>query len=90
MNRRDHALFVAFAPFDAPRYAVTVVVEHGGGGSTAAAPIARDLMLFAQHGGLPPTDAYPASQRTRVSDQLALLSDRILPPDGATSIVSRT
>lgn len=89
-NRRDHALFVAFAPFDAPRYAVTVVVEHGGGGSTAAAPIARDIMLFAQHGGLPPTDAYPASQRARVSDQLALLSDRILPPDGATPIVSRT
>ncbi|MDO9641175.1 MAG: penicillin-binding protein 2 [Pseudotabrizicola sp.] len=89
-NRRDHALFVAFAPFDAPRYAVTVVVEHGGGGSTAAAPIARDIMLFAQHGGLPPTDAYPASQRTRLSEQLALLSDRILPPDGATSIVSRT
>lgn len=89
-NRRDHALFVAFAPFDAPRYAVTVVVEHGGGGSTAAAPIARDIMLFAQHGGLPPTDAYPASQRTRVSDQLALLSDRILPPDSATSTVSRT
>ena len=89
-NRRDHALFVAFAPFDAPRYAVTVVVEHGGGGSTAAAPIARDIMLFAQHGGLPPMDAYPASQRTRVSDQLALLSDRILPPDGATSIVTRT
>lgn len=89
-NRRDHALFVAFAPFDAPRYAVTVVVEHGGGGSTAAAPIARDIMLFAQHGGLPPTDAYPASQRTRVSDQLALLSDRILPSDGATPIVSRT
>jgi hypothetical protein len=58
-NRRDHALFVAFAPFDAPRYAVTVVVEHGGGGSTAAAPIARDIMLFAQHGGLPPEDAYP-------------------------------
>lgn len=89
-NRRDHALFVAFAPFDAPRYAVTVVVEHGGGGSTAAAPIARDIMLFAQHGGLPPVNAYPASQRTRVSDQQALLSDRILPSDGATSIVSPT
>ena len=89
-NRRDHALFVAFAPFDAPRYAVTVVVEHGGGGSTAAAPVARDIMLFAQHGGLPPKDSYPASQRIRVSEQLALLSDRILPPDGAMSIVSRT
>jgi penicillin-binding protein 2 len=90
-NRRDHALFVAFAPFDTPRYAVTVVVEHGGGGSTAAAPIARDIMLFAQHGGLPPEDAYPAAQRGRVREDLALLSERILPPDGMTpTAVSRT
>ena len=89
-NRRDHALFVAFAPFDAPRYAVTVVVEHGGGGSTAAAPIARDIVLFAQHGSLPPEEAYPTSQRARVREDLALLSERILPPDGATPTVSRT
>lgn len=89
-NRRDHALFVAFAPFDAPRFAVTIVVEHGGGGSTAAAPIARDIMLFAQHGGLPPEDAYPASQRARIREDLALLSERILPPDGITATVSRT
>jgi penicillin-binding protein 2 len=90
-NRRDHALFVAFAPFDTPRYAVTVEVEHGGGGSTAAAPIARDIMLFAQHGGLPPEDAYPAAQRGRVREDLALLSERILPPDGMTpTAVSRT
>lgn len=41
---RDHALFVAFAPVRAPRYAISVVVEHGGGGSKAAAPIARDIM----------------------------------------------
>nr|HMT21779.1 penicillin-binding transpeptidase domain-containing protein [Promineifilum sp.] len=90
-NRRDHGLFVAFAPFDAPRYAVTVVVEHGGGGSTAAAPIARDIMLFAQHGGLPPEDAYPTAQRARIREDLAQLSERILPPDGVTPItVSRT
>ena len=38
---RDHALFIAFAPVDAPRIAVVVVVEHGGAGSTAAAPVAR-------------------------------------------------
>ncbi|MEM9852347.1 MAG: penicillin-binding transpeptidase domain-containing protein, partial [Pseudomonadota bacterium] len=43
-ERRDHALFVAFAPADNPRYAISVVVEHGGGGSRAAAPIARDVM----------------------------------------------
>jgi len=42
---RDHALFVAYAPVDSPRYAVAVVVEHGGGGSSVAAPIARDIML---------------------------------------------
>ncbi len=44
-KRRDHALFIAFAPIADPRYAVAVVVEHGGGGSTAAAPIAHDIML---------------------------------------------
>jgi len=38
---RDHALFIAFAPVEAPRIAIAVVVEHGGGGSTAAAPVAR-------------------------------------------------
>ena len=43
---RDHALFVAFAPVSAPRYAISVVVEHGGSGSKAAAPLARDIMLL--------------------------------------------
>jgi penicillin-binding protein 2 len=43
-RERDHALFVGYAPVNAPRYAVSVVVEHGGGGSKAAAPIARDVL----------------------------------------------
>jgi penicillin-binding protein 2 len=43
-HMRDHALFVCYAPFDQPRYACVVVVEHGGGGSRVAAPIARDVM----------------------------------------------
>ena len=43
--RRDHALFVAYAPMKEPRYAVSVLVEHGGSGSAAAAPVARDIML---------------------------------------------
>jgi penicillin-binding protein 2 len=46
-EERDHALFVAYAPWRAPRYAVAVVVEHGGSGSQAAAPIARDIMAKA-------------------------------------------
>src|SRR3546814_10279237 len=47
-RRRDHALFVAFAPVHKPRYACAVVVEHGGGGSAVAAPIARDILLETQ------------------------------------------
>jgi penicillin-binding protein 2 len=50
-KNRDHALFVAFAPISAPRYAVSVVVEHGGSGSGAAAPIARDILLETQRLG---------------------------------------
>jgi len=45
---RDHALFVAFAPISAPRYACAVIVEHGGGGSAIAAPIVRDILVEAQ------------------------------------------
>ncbi len=41
---RPHALFVCYAPYDAPRYAVSVVVEHGNAGAAAAAPLARDIM----------------------------------------------
>lgn len=40
---RDHAIFVAFAPMDNPRYACAVIVEHGGSGSKMAAPIASDV-----------------------------------------------
>jgi len=43
-KQREHALFVAFAPVKDPRYAVSVVVEHGSSGSRTAAPIARDIM----------------------------------------------
>jgi len=45
---KDHNLFVAFAPFDDPRYAVSVIIEHGGmGGATAGAPRAREVMRVA-------------------------------------------
>ena len=44
---RDHGLFVAFAPLDNPRYALSVIVQHGGGGSTDAAPRAREIMRVA-------------------------------------------
>jgi len=44
---RDHAWFIAFAPYDAPRYACAVLVEHGGFGASAAAPRAREIMRLA-------------------------------------------
>lgn len=47
-QQRDHALFVCFAPVGAPRYALSIVVEHGGGGSAVAGPIAHDIMLETQ------------------------------------------
>lgn len=43
---RDHGLFVCFAPVAAPRYAASVVIEHGMGGARAAAPIAKDVLTF--------------------------------------------
>ncbi|APZ53518.1 penicillin-binding protein 2 [Salipiger abyssi] len=68
-EERDHALFVNFAPYDAPRIAVSIVVEHGGGGSSVAAPIARDITLQALYGGDPPLDAYPTADRGRIKAQ---------------------
>ena len=82
--QRDHALFVGYAPADAPRYAVAVVVEHGGGGSTAAAPIARDALLAALTGGIPPLTAYPAEQRRTIEDRFNALNLRfkdMTPPE---------
>ena len=42
-KKRDHALFVGYAPSTKPKYAISVVVEHGGSGSSVAAPIGRDV-----------------------------------------------
>jgi len=42
-NERDHALYIAFGPYKNPRYAISVVIEHGGSGSSTAAPIAKKL-----------------------------------------------
>lgn len=74
-ERRDHALFVNFAPYEAPKVAVAVVVEHGGGGSKAAAPIARDITLQALYGGPPPLEAYPAKDREKIEAQQEKLKE---------------
>ena len=51
---RDHSLFVAFAPLDSPRIAVAVVVENGGFGARAAAPITRTVLDYFMLGKVPP------------------------------------
>ncbi len=81
-NRRDHALFVAYAPFDNPRYAVAQIVEHGGGGSAVAAPIARDILMRALYGALPPLAAYPPEARGAAEEMqraLAPLPETAMP-----------
>ena len=45
-KERDHAWYVAFGPYKDPRYAVSILVEHGGSGSSVAAPIAKKLFKF--------------------------------------------
>ncbi len=46
VHERDHALFIGFAPIEDPQIAISVIVEHGGGGSKAAAPLAAQLARF--------------------------------------------
>ncbi len=84
---RDHALFVCFAPADNPKYAVSVVVEHGGGGSAVAAPIARDAILRVMSGGMPALTSYPADQRGRMETLLNALQLRL--PDGSRPAPSK-
>jgi penicillin-binding protein 2 len=66
---RPHALFVAFAPYDNPQYAVSIVVEHGTAGGAAAAPLAKEVMTEVlnrfRNGsapGLPTAEAAPKPQ----------------------------
>ena len=64
---RPHALFVCFAPYDAPRYAVSLVVEHGNAGAAAAAPLARDIM----------TDVLTRDPVNRVEPQAQTVAERM-------------
>jgi penicillin-binding protein 2 len=82
-ERRDHALWVNYAPYDNPRFAVAVVVEHGGGGSAAAAPIGRDITLQALYDGPPPLEAYPANVRGRIVEQQERIQNHV--PAGGTA-----
>ena len=47
-KNKDHALFIGFAPSKNPKYALSIIVEHGGSGSSTAAPIAKNIFNFLQ------------------------------------------
>ena len=76
-EKRDHALFTCYAPYDKPNYALSVVVEHGGSGSKVAAPIARDIMLFQLFNGIPPIEAYPEQQRSEINERLQKIASKL-------------
>jgi penicillin-binding protein 2 len=62
---RDHALFVAFAPVRDPKYAISVLVEHGGSGSSAAAPVAKQVIKKVLE-----RDSFRISQISRKGDEI--------------------
>jgi penicillin-binding protein 2 len=67
-NLREHALFIAFAPVDNPRYVMSIVIEHGGARNEPQVEFARDIMLYVQQRdplGLP--NAYPMNAAQRPS-----------------------
>ena len=83
LQLRDHALFCGFAPFGNPKFAAAVIVEHGGSGSKVAAPIVRDLLMYAHYGALPPLESYPEEFRQQIQrEQIELQLDDSVPGGG--------
>jgi len=67
-NLRDHGLFIAFAPVDAPKIALAILVENGGFGAQAAAPIARQVLDYYLLGKVP-KGAAPTDEAAKEADE---------------------
>jgi penicillin-binding protein 2 len=80
---RDHGLFVAFAPADAPKYAIAVVVQHGQGGARFAAPKAREIMKLAliKDPEMQTRIMQPLNDQLKAQAQAAGESDTDIAPD---------
>ncbi len=96
---RDHSWFIGFAPVDRPRYAIAVIVEHGGWGASAAAPAARDTMtyLFARDKALASLAAMEETWGGTLAERVAAKAERWrsakalqTPPAGATVTAAAT
>src|SRR4051812_23127022 len=68
-RHRDHSLFIAFAPVDSPRIALAVIVENGGFGARAAAPLARTVLDYFMLGKVPPGMEQPTPEDDSASDE---------------------
>ncbi|HEY5337195.1 MAG TPA: penicillin-binding protein 2 [Rhizomicrobium sp.] len=67
-NLREHALFIAFAPIESPRYVMSIVIEHGGARNEPQVQFARDIMLYVQQRDpLKLPNAYPVNAAQRPS-----------------------
>jgi len=64
-NERDHALYIAFGPYKDPRYALSIVIEHGGSGSSTAAPIAKKLFKLI-------IDRHEVREQTRIQKAIKI------------------
>jgi len=70
-HERDHALFVGYAPLEIPRYAISVIVEHGGSGASTAAPVARDILLeFQKRDPNSGSGAMPVRREVRLEPEI--------------------
>ncbi|MGL4575947.1 MAG: penicillin-binding protein 2 [Burkholderiaceae bacterium] len=67
---RDHSLYMAFAPADNPKIALAVIVENGGFGSAAAAPIARKVFDYMLLGKLPPKETPPVIEKEEIPEDV--------------------
>ena len=84
-RHRDHSLFMAFAPLDEPKIAVAVIVENGGFGAQAAAPIARKLFDFYLLGKLPKDVREDLLPRLLDEAELRDIPEDIVEPDPAAA-----
>jgi penicillin-binding protein 2 len=68
-RHRDHSLFIAFAPLDSPRIAIAIVIENGGFGARAAAPVARTVLDYFMLGKVPPGMDQPTPEDESVNEE---------------------
>jgi penicillin-binding protein 2 len=84
-RHRDHALFIAYAPADAPKIAIAVIIENGGHGGSAAGPIARKVMDYYLLGKVPTDEATSQKAESQTAAAPELLND-IEPNDSTESV----